>query len=153
MATTMIEHLNKLLANELISINQYFLHSRILKDLGYSKLADQQYHQSIDEMKHADTLIQRILFLKGIPNLQQLGKLNIGETPQEMFRSDLNLERNAVQTYQEAIDFAEKQRDFGTRDILKDILMNEEEHVDFLETQLDLIKNLGENLYLASQLT
>ncbi len=148
----MIEHLNIVLGNELIAINQYILHSRMFKEWGYGQLAEKTFAESIDEMKHADILIQRILYLKGIPNLQHLGKLNIGENPKEMLASDLELERLSIKAYQQAIMHAEQCQDFGTRDKLKNILMNEEEHVEFLETQLELMKNLGEAQYLSTQL-
>lgn len=152
MIDKMIEHLNRVLGNELIAINQYMLHSRMFKNWGYNQLAEKTYSESIDEMKHADILVQRILYLKGIPNLQHLGKLNIGENPKEMLSSDLALERLAIRDYQHAIAHAEQTQDFGTRDKLKTILMNEEEHVDFLETQLELMKHLGEAQYLATQI-
>lgn len=146
-----IEHLNKILYNELTAINQYFLHSRMMKDWGYKKLADHEYHESIDEMKHADQLIERILFLEGLPNLQALGKLRIGENVQECLEGDLAIEMIAIPDLREAIIHAESVKDFVSRDLLKRILDSEEEHVDWLETQLGLIKDLGLPLYLQSQ--
>jgi bacterioferritin len=146
-----IEHLNNILGNELIAINQYFLHSRMLKDWGFEKLASKEYEESIDEMKHADQLIERILFLKGIPNLQNLGKINIGENTGEIFQCDVNLEYVAIEALKEAIPYFESTRDFISRDLLQNILQSEEEHVGWLETQLDLIKLLGEKHYLLSQ--
>lgn len=146
-----IEHLNKILYNELTAINQYFLHSRMMKDWGYQKLADHEYHESIDEMKHADQLIERILFLEGLPNLQALGKLRIGENVQECLEGDLAIEMIAIPDLREAIIHAESVKDFVSRDLLKRILDSEEEHVDWLETQLGLIKDLGLPLYLQSQ--
>jgi bacterioferritin len=146
-----IEHLNKILYNELTAINQYFLHARMFKDWGYKKLADHEYHESIDEMKHADQLIERILFLEGLPNLQALGKLMIGENVQECLEGDLGLEMRAIPDLREAIIHAESVKDFVSRDLLKRILDSEEEHVDWLETQLGLIKDLGLPLFLQSQ--
>jgi bacterioferritin len=146
-----IEHLNKILYNELTAINQYFLHARMFKNWGYRKLADHEYHESIDEMKHADRLIERILFLEGLPNLQALGKLMIGENVQECLQGDLALEMKAIPDLREAILHAESVKDFVSRDLLKSILDSEEEHVDWLETQLGLIRDLGLPLYLQSQ--
>jgi bacterioferritin len=146
-----IEHLNKIVYNELTAINQYFLHARMIKNWGYKKLADHEYHESIDEMKHADRLIERILFLEGLPNLQALGKLMIGENVQECLQGDLALEMKAIPDLREAIIYAESVRDFVSRDLLKEILDSEEEHVDWLETQLGLIRDLGLPLYLQSQ--
>ncbi len=143
-----IGHLNKILANELTAINQYFLHSRMYRNWGYQALAKHEYEESIDEMKHADRLIERILFLEGLPNLQKLGKLLIGENPKEVIACDLKLEELAIPDLRDAIAYCETVRDFGTRELLEDILESEEEHVDWLETQLGLIDSLGEALYL-----
>ncbi len=143
-----IKHLNGILSNELTAINQYFLHARMLKNWGYSVLADHEYHESIDEMKHADQLIERILFLEGLPNLQKLDKLMIGESPVEAVRCDLALEMRAIPDLKAAIVDCEKVADFVTRDLCRSILTSEEEHVDWLETQLELVEKLGEALYL-----
>jgi len=148
-----IEHLNKVLANELIAINQYFLHARMFKDWGLDKLGHKEYHESIDEMKHADKLIERILFLEGIPNLQELGKLMIGENTQEMLECDLKLEMMAIPDLKAAINYAESISDFVSRDVFQDILESEEEHVDWLETQLSLIERVGLQNYQQSQIT
>lgn len=147
-----IKHLNKALANELIAINQYFLHSRMFKDWGFKKLAEKEYHESIDEMKHADWLIERILFLEGIPNLQHLGKLLIGENTEEMLKCDLKLENKAIPDLRDAIAYCETVHDYGSRELLEKILESEEEHVDWLETQLSLIDKVGLNNYLQSQM-
>ncbi len=146
-----IEHLNKVLKNELTAINQYFLHSRMLKDWGLNKLGDYEYGESIDEMKHADVIIERILFLEGLPNLQDLGRLRIGENVPEMLKADLALEMDAIPDLRDGIAHCEEIRDFVTREIFERILESEEEHVDFLETQLDLVEKLGEQNYLQSQ--
>ncbi len=143
-----IAFLNQILANELTAINQYFLHSRMFRNFGYQALAKHEYEESIDEMKHADKLIERILFLEGLPNLQKLNKLMIGENPREMIGCDLKLEEMAIPDLKEAIAYCETVRDFGTRELLEDILESEEEHVDWLETQLGLMDSLGEALYL-----
>ncbi|MFS1165238.1 bacterioferritin [Aeromonas salmonicida] len=147
-----IAHLNKVLANELITINQYFLHARIYDDWGLKALGHKEYHESIDEMKHADELVKRVLFLEGLPNLQDLGKLRIGETVEEMLRCDLSLEMDAIPDLKVAIAYAESVQDYISRDLFQDILEDEEEHVDWLETQLDLIDRIGLENYQQSQL-
>jgi bacterioferritin len=147
-----IEHLNQALYNELIAINQYFLHARMLKNWGLQELAEHEYHESIDEMKHADKLTERILFLDGLPNFQNLGKLRIGESPVEIFRADLALEYDALPTLREAIAYCEQAGDYVSRDLFTDILESEEEHIDWLETQLDLVARVGEQNYLQSKI-
>jgi len=147
-----IEHLNQILANELVAINQYFLHSRMYKDWGLKELADKAYAESIDEMKHADKIIERILFLEGLPNLQDLGKLMIGENSKEMLECDMRLELRAIPDLREAIVYCESVKDFVSRDMLEHILEEEEEHVDWLETQLSLIDKIGIENYLQSMM-
>lgn len=147
-----IEFLNKALGNELIAINQYFLHAKMYKDWGLKALADYEYHESIDEMKHADKLTDRILFLEGVPNLQDLGKLFIGENTKEMMECDLRLEHQAIPLLREAIAYCESIKDYVSRDLFSEILDNEEEHVDWLETQLSLIEKVGTENYLQSQM-
>ncbi|MEL7023579.1 MAG: bacterioferritin [Pseudomonadota bacterium] len=142
-----IEHLNTILKNELTAINQYFLHSRMLNDWGITKLGAYEYHESIDEMKHADWLIERILFLEGLPNLQDLGRLRIGEDVKEILECDLALEHDAIPDLREAIAYSESITDYVSHDLFKRILESEEEHVDFLETQLSLIDKLGQQNY------
>jgi len=147
-----IEHLNIILGNELVAINQYFLHSRMYKDWGLQKLADYEYHESIDEMKHADMLIERILFLEGLPNLQKLDKLWIGENTQEMLECDLKIEHKAIPDLRAAIAYCEEIKDYVSRDLCADILESEEEHVDWLETQLGLVEKVGLENYMQSMI-
>jgi bacterioferritin len=146
-----IDYLNKALTNELTAINQYFLHARMFKNWGFHKLNEKEYHESIDEMKHADKLIERILFLEGLPNLQNLGKILIGENPEEMLKCDLKLELEAIPLLKEAINYCEQVKDYISRELFEDILENEEEHVDWLETQFELIGKIGIQNYLQSQ--
>lgn len=148
-----IKHLNLVLRNELTAINQYFLHAKMFKDWGITKLAEYEKHESIDEMKHADTIIDRILFLEGLPNLQDLDKLRIGQTIEEMLQGDLDLEYKACKDLKDAIIECEKDRDFVTRDMLRQILDSEEEHIDWLETQLGLIQKMGLENYVQFQST
>ena len=147
-----IRHLNAVLTNELTAINQYFLHARMFRNWGLRELAEHEYKESIDEMTHADRLIERILFLDGLPNLQQLGKLLIGETPREALQCDLRLEQAAVPDLKAAIAHAEQAGDYVSRDLFAAILASEEEHIDWLETQLGLIERLGETAYLQTKL-
>ena len=146
-----IEFLNKALKNELTAINQYFLHSRMLHDWGVSKLGDKEYKESIEEMEHADWLIERVLFLGGLPNLQDLGKLKIGETVEEILKCDLELEMEAIPLLRDAMEYAESARDYVSRDLFGKILHSEEEHVDHLETQFDLIERIGIQNYIQLQ--
>lgn len=147
-----ISILNKILGNELIAINQYFLHSRMFQDWGLKELAEHEYEESIDEMKHADKLVQRILFLEGLPNLQDLGKLLIGEDTKEILECDLKLEMQALADLRAGIAYCESVNDYGSRDLLEEILNSEEEHVDWLETQLGLIDKLGIERYMQSKM-
>ena len=147
-----IEHLNKALYNELIAINQYFLHARMFRNWGIKELAEHEYKESIDEMKHADKLIERILFLDGLPNLQNLGKLFIGQTPKEVLECDLKLEYQAVPDLRAGIAHCEQVSDYISRELLEDILESEEEHIDWLETQLSLIERVGEASYLQKKM-
>ena len=148
-----IEYLNKVLRNELTAINQYFLHARMLKDQGLIALGEHEYHESIDEMKHADQLIERILFLEGLPNLQDLGRLRIGENAKEMLECDLAMENDAIPDLRDAIEHCDSVRDYVSRDLFNAILDSEEEHVDWLETQLGLIEQGGLQNFLQSQIS
>ncbi|HEY1036936.1 MAG TPA: bacterioferritin [Pseudoxanthomonas sp.] len=147
-----IEYLNKALYNELTAINQYFLHAKMLKNWGFKELAEHEYKESIDEMKHADKLSERILFLDGLPNFQALGKLRIGETPREILECDLALEQEALPLLREAIKYCESVADYVSRKLFADILDSEEEHIDWLETQLSVIDRIGEPNYLLTKL-
>lgn len=147
-----IELLNKVLGNELIAINQYFLHAKIYKDWGLQNLYEHEYHESIDEMKHADMLTERVLFLEGLPNLQDLGALRIGENTREMLEADLALEMDAIPDLKEGILYCEQVGDYVSRDLFKHILESEEEHVDWLETQLGLIDKMGIENYHQAQI-
>jgi len=146
-----IQHLNETLKNELTAINQYWLHYRMLDNWGVKRLADFERHESIDEMKHADKLADRILFLEGLPNFQMLGRLRVGETVEEILRADLELEREAIAQLKGAVAHAESVRDFVSRDLFVEILGNEEEHVDTLEKQFDMIEQMGLQNYIQLQ--
>jgi bacterioferritin len=146
-----IEFLNQVLLNELTAINQYWLHYRMLDHWGIKRLADYERHESLDEMRHADRLSERILFLDGLPNFQALGRLKIGESAQEVLRADLALELDAIPLLREAIAHCETVRDYVTRELFEDILESEEEHVDFLEHQFDLIEQMGLQNYIQLQ--
>jgi len=145
-----IEQLNRILFNELTAINQYFLHARMLDNWGFDKLGAKEYQDSIDEMKHADRLVQRILFLEGLPNLQHLDRLRIGEDVPELLRCDLALETDAIPMLREAIVVCEQAQDYVSRNLLREILDSEEAHYDWLDTQLELVDKLGVQNYLQS---
>lgn len=147
-----IQYLNKVLRQELTAINQYFLHSRMYRNWGLSQLAEHEYHESIDEMKHADQLVQRILLLGGLPNLQDIGTLRIGENTREILEADLALEMDAIPILREAISHCETVHDFVSRELFTSILDDEEQHVDWLETQLELIGQVGLENYLQSKM-
>lgn len=149
---TIIAHLNKVLKNELTAINQYFMHSRLLRHWGFERLGKHEYKESIDEMKHADALMERVLFLEGLPNLQDIGRLMIGENIQEVLECDLKLEMQAHPDLKAAIADCERLGDFVSRELLRKILESEEEHIDFLETQLELIGKVGLQNYCQSQM-
>ncbi|GEN24170.1 bacterioferritin [Halomonas cupida] len=147
-----IEHLNIVLGNELVAINQYFLHAKMYKDWGLARLAKWEYDESIEEMKHADVLIERILFLEGLPNLQDLGKLHIGEDTREMLEADLAAEHKGRNDLIEAITYCEQIKDYVSRDLFRQILDDEEEHIDIIETELSLIDRVGLQNYLQKQM-
>jgi len=146
-----IEFLNKALTNELTAINQYWLHYRVLDDWGVHKLAEYERHESIDEMKHADQLAERILFLNGLPNFQAIHKLKVGETVEEILRADLAMEEEAIPLLRDGIEYCETARDYVSRDLFASILESEEEHVDFLETQFEMIERMGLQNYVHLQ--
>lgn len=143
-----IQLLNEALKKELTAINQYFLHSRIMEDWGITKLAKHEYKESIEEMQHADELIKRILFLEGLPNLQDLGKLYIGQDVKEIMECDLKIEIDGAAHYREAVAYAEEVKDYVSRDLFAKILSEEEGHIDYLETQLQMIENMGLQNYI-----
>ena len=147
-----IEFLNRVLRNELAAISQYFLHSRMFLDWGLKSIGDYEFQESVDEMKHADSLIERILFLEGLPNMQDIGKLRIGEHTREMLECDLALEMEAIPDLRAAVQYCESCQDFVSRDLFDSILVAEEDHVDWLETQLDLIDRVGIENYQQSQI-
>ncbi|ANU08671.1 bacterioferritin [Paraurantiacibacter namhicola] len=146
-----IEYLNKALTNELTAINQYWLHYRVLADWGVAKLAEYERHESIDEMKHADQLAERILFLSGLPNFQAIHKLKVGETVEEILRADLAMEEEAIPLLRDAAEYCQQVKDYVSGQLFEDILASEEEHVDFLETQFDMIARMGLENYVQLQ--
>ncbi len=150
--TKVIEQLNKCLANELVAINQYFLHARMFKNWGFEALDKVEYKKSIKDMKQADKIIERVLFLEGLPNLQKLGKLQIGENPLEMLKSDLQLQVTTLQELRDTIALCETLSDYVSRDMLAEILEYEEEHMDWIETQLDLVNKVSIENYLQSMM-
>jgi bacterioferritin len=147
-----IEALNGALTKELTAINQYFLHARMLQDWGLEKLGQLEYDASLDEMRHADQLIKRILFLEGLPNLQKIGKIKIGQNIKEVLEADIAVEHEAVPYLKDCIALAEKERDFVSRDLFSEILTSEEDHIDWLETQIGLLERVGEQNYLQAQM-
>jgi len=147
-----IDFLNLALKNELTAINQYFLHARILKDWGLKELADKEFHESIDEMKHADQLIERILFIEGLPNVQDLGKISIGQHTLEILECDLKLEMEACPLLKDAIAYCESIKDYVSRELFANILESEEEHIDWLETQIGLVQKVGIENYQQAQI-
>ncbi|HET9554057.1 MAG TPA: bacterioferritin [Anaeromyxobacteraceae bacterium] len=146
-----IDLLNEVLTNELTAVNEYFVHAKMCRNWGYHRLAKHNRDESIDEMKHADKLIERILYLEGVPNLQRLGKVNVGETVPEQLKLDLELEKHAIPTLNRGIELCRSKGDNGTAELLEDLVVDEEEHADWLETQLSLIEQIGEAHYLAQQ--
>ena len=147
-----IDLLNEVLTNELTAVNQYFLHGRMVENWGYQRLYEKFRHQSIDEMKDADEIIERILYLEGLPNLQRLSKINVGEDVPEMFKLDLDVEKNAIAVLNRGIEQCRRAGDNGSADLLEDILEGEEEHANWLEAQLTLIQQVGAAQYLAEQI-
>ncbi len=148
-----IELLNEVLTAELTAVNQYFGHAKMQTNWGYGKLAERTQHESIDEMRHAESLIERIIFLEGMPNLQRLGPVTLGEEPVEQLRLDLAMELEAVERFNRGIALSVELGDNGTREMLADMLVSEEEHVDWLETQLSLVEAIGAEMYLSEQLS
>lgn len=151
-SSTIIDALNSVLTKELTAINQYFLHARMLQNWGLEKIGKLEYDASIDEMKHADMVIKRILFLEGLPNLQKLDKLKIGQNIEEIIEADLEVEYSAIPHLKKCIQLAESEHDYATRDLFLQILKSEEHHVDWLETQRDLLQKVGVQNYLQSQM-